>query len=137
MDPISITTGCLSLVGTIGKVTLTISSFVRKVREARSDLDNVRRELVSLNTVLELLAEDADHQSSAFPATLSKHITSIVVNCNKVVLDIQSCLDKYESASTTGSMKWALSGRDEIEKLRYSLEAHKSALEIGLEMLTM
>jgi hypothetical protein len=73
MDPLSISATCISLVGTIVKTSIVVTGFVRDVRAARSDLDAVSRELLSLKTVLELLADDvADPTSESFPETLKR-----------------------------------------------------------------
>ena len=68
MDQLSIAGTCISLVGTITKTSIVVTSFVRDVDVARSDLDAVSRELLSLKTVLELLADDvADPNDKPFP----------------------------------------------------------------------
>lgn len=136
MDPLSITTGCFSLIGTITNLSVSISKFVRSVRGARGDLDTVTRELASLKTLLELLAEDAK-DVNAFPNALRKQIAGIVVNCELVLSEIKKVLQKYEDAGVASAAKWAMGGSEDILKLHLSLEAHKSALEIALEMLTL
>ena len=77
MDPLSITTACVGLVGSVTKISIQISDFVRKAREARGDLDRVSRELVSLKTVLEILSEDAG-TGKGFPDSLVKQISGIL-----------------------------------------------------------
>jgi hypothetical protein len=64
MDPLSITVACVSLTASIAKTSLVVTTFVRAVRSARSDLDAVSRELASLTTLLELIAEDAKARAS-------------------------------------------------------------------------
>jgi hypothetical protein len=82
MDPLSITATCIALVSTITKTSLLVGGFVKDVRAARSDLDGVSRELLSLKTVLELLADDVtDSTNESFPQTLQKQITGIIGNC--------------------------------------------------------
>lgn len=75
MDPLSIATGCATLISTIGSLSLSINSFVRTCREARGDLDRVARELLSLQTVLELIQEDVADESKTFPTTLEQHVS--------------------------------------------------------------
>jgi hypothetical protein len=58
MDPISFTATCIGLASTITRTSLIVIGFVKDVRAARSDLDAVSRELLSLKTVLELLVDD-------------------------------------------------------------------------------
>jgi hypothetical protein len=138
MDPLSITTGCLTLVSSITKLSLQIHAFVREVRDARGDLDAVSRELQSLKTILEILAEDAkDINKGSFPESLQKQISGIVTNCGNVVVQIETCLESHVGTRLGTRVKWSLAGRGDVEKLRSTLEAHKSALDIALEMLTL
>lgn len=138
MDPLSIATGCTSLVGTIIRVSISINGFVRDVRSARSELDGVSRELLSLKTILELLQQDAsDSTAVSFPETLRKQITGIITNCSGVIQEIQDVLEKHQENRVDKAAKWALSGKSDVNKLRSSLEAHKSALEIALDMLAL
>ncbi|KAM0406502.1 hypothetical protein ACHAPZ_003265 [Fusarium culmorum] len=137
MDPLSIATGCASLVTTIGSLTLSINSFVRNCREARSDLDSVSRELHSLQTVLELIEEDAKDDTKPLPETIQRHASGIVTNCGSVVVEIQTCITKYGDGKVRSKAAWVLNGQGDMGKLRSSLEAHKSALELALDMLTL
>lgn len=138
MDPLSITGTCIALVTTISKISIQISGFVREVRDARGDLDGVSRELTSLKSVIEILSEDAENSiHGGFPETLVRQIYGILANCNDVLGQIEVSLQKYAGGSVTRGVKWSLSGRDDMIKLRSSLEAHKSALDIALDMVAM
>ncbi|CAG7562543.1 unnamed protein product, partial [Fusarium equiseti] len=52
-------------------------------------------------------------------------------------LGIQTCLTKYGDGWAKSKAAWALNGKGDMQKLRSSLEAHKSALELALDMLTL
>ena len=105
--------------------------------EARTDLDRVPRELHSLQTALELIQEDAKDDTKPFPAIIQRHVSEIVTNCNSVVVEIQTCIKKYRDGKVKNKAAWALNGQGDMQKLRSSLEAHKSALELALDMLTL
>ncbi|RGP81737.1 hypothetical protein FLONG3_122 [Fusarium longipes] len=137
MDPFSIATGCAGLITTIGSLTLSINAFVRSCREARSDLDRVSRELHSLKIVLELIQEDAKDDTRPFPETIQRHVSGIVTNCSSVVIEVQTCITKYGDGKIKSKATWVLNGQGDMEKLRSSLEAHKSALELVLDVLTL
>lgn len=138
MDPLSITASCVSLVATITKTSITVTKFVRDVRNSRSDLDAVSRELISLQTVLGLLIHDASGSDGAFPETLKRQINGIVNNCTDVVIEIEQCLEKHNASGKLGrGARWATVGHDDMSKLRSSLEAHKCALDIALDMVAM
>jgi hypothetical protein len=136
MDPLSITATCFGLIGTIGKTSLAITGFVHDVRSARSDLDSVSRELQSLKTLLELLVDDASNPTNGtFPETLKRQIAGITTNCGGVVSE--KTLEKHEGNKLSKNTMWVMGGKDDVAKLRSSLEAHKSALEIAFDMVTM
>jgi uncharacterized protein YoxC len=136
MDPLSLTTGCIALAGTITKVSVSINSFVRTAREARSDLDSVSRELGSLQTVLELLAEDIQEAPRYIPANLEKQICGIVSSCSEVVESVDKSIQEHKNGKM-GSVRWAWSGKKEMEAFRRLLESHKSSLELALELVAM
>jgi len=117
---------------------VTISTFVRQVRDARVDLDAVSRELVSLKSILEILAEDAAGSgANGLPESLTMQIQGIMSGCDDVIIQITRILSKYDGNSLVARSQWAISGRGDIDKLRSSLEAHKSALNIALDMLSL
>jgi hypothetical protein len=55
-----------------------LNAFVKDVRDARHDLDSVKMELSSLQTVLEVIAEDASNEEVTFPPLLTKQLPGIV-----------------------------------------------------------
>jgi hypothetical protein len=123
--------GCVGLVATITQLSLAVASFVKAVRSARKDLDTISRELISLQTILQLIADDVSGDSD-LPETLQKQISGIVSNCTQVLEEIRLTLEKNGTAAL-----WAIRGSSDVTKLRLSLEAHKSALEIALDMVQM
>jgi uncharacterized protein YoxC len=143
MDPLSIATGCVGLIGTITKLSVSISAFVKDVRGARGDMDSVSRELQSLKSSLELLEMDSQPEGAdssnppSVPETLQKQITGIMSNCTGVLEQMQQVLEKYQGKRVDKAAIWALSGKTNVGHLRISLEAHKSALEIALDMLAL
>ena len=135
MDPLSIPGSCVGLVANVTQVSLKIYGFVREVRDAQADLDAVTLELQSLKTVLETLREhSANFTSGAFPSRLVNQLSGILTNCGGVLQHIEKSLDKHGGGGVKSGVKWSLAGRDDMDKLRSSLEAHKSALQIALEM---
>ena len=118
MDPLSITATCFGLISSITRTSLAVIGFVKDVRSARSDLDAVSRELLSLKTVLELLADDVnDSSSQSIPQTLQKQIAGIVTNCTGVVEEIEKTLKKHDGGKLTKSAQWVASGKSDVAKL--------------------
>ncbi|KAH8728429.1 hypothetical protein GQ44DRAFT_757349 [Phaeosphaeriaceae sp. PMI808] len=139
MDPLSVATSCVTLVATITRCSHSVTIFVREVRDARSDLDMISRELHSLKTVLVLLSDDfAKPSSKTLPPRLVEHLGSILRNCNGVVVEVERSLAKHGSSRLGRGGHWALGGgKDDMAKFRSNLEAHKTALELALELITM
>lgn len=130
MDPLSITTACLGALGTIAKVSLEIPLFISSVREARKDMEAVLRELTSLTLCLSALQDDA--QKVTFPATL----LGVVQSCDQIAGQIMSLLAKLKLMKS-GRIRWTLTEREEVNKLRSSLESHKSCIDVALDMASM
>ena len=130
MDPLSITTAALSLLGTSIALSKQISAFVITTKDARKDMDAVSRELASLQLCLESLKEEDD--ANHFPQKLRESLTIIMRHCQDIIDQIGSLLARFASGNISRRLQWSLFGRDEAERLRNSLEAHKSAIEIAL-----
>jgi hypothetical protein len=129
MDPFSITAACVSLLDTVLSASTGAITFIRECREARSEAQAVSGELHVLTTVLDVLKDEK------LPATLEPSIHSILKDCNVIVSDIVKLLKKHSGASRADrAARWALNGRGEVNKLRSTLEAHRSALNLALEV---
>lgn len=137
MDPLSITVGCVTLITTIGKSSLAISAFVKDCRAARYDLDAIARELTSLENVLQLLKDDVGAANgSNIPDNIREHLSNVISNCSQVLADLDNLLRKHSGARFEAA-RWALSGKDDATKLRSTLEAHRGALGLALDMISM
>ena len=59
------------------------------------------------------------------------------MNCDGVTNSMSELLEKMSSGSLGRRIQWTALKKDEMEKLMSSLEAHKSALDIALDMTAM
>ena len=84
---------------------MTVTTFVRSVRAARSDLDGISRELASLTTLLELIAEDTE-DVDGLPETLRKQITGILSKCQIVLVEVQRLAEKFSKSGIINGSKW-------------------------------
>lgn len=136
MDPLSITTACIGLIGTVTKTTVAVTTFTRDCREARSDLASINGELSQLQLVLELLRDDtAVSDDQILPESLQEQILSIIDNCSAVVTKINLVLDNH--SGKVGVLKWATIGKSEVVGLRMSLEAHRGSLNLALDLVSI
>jgi hypothetical protein len=54
-----------------------------------------------------------------------------------VLEEIEEKLKKHSGNMIDKAARWAINGQNDVAKLRSSLEAHKSALEIALDMVAL
>ncbi|KAM5382647.1 hypothetical protein ACJZ2D_002437 [Fusarium nematophilum] len=85
--------------------------------------------------VLELVAEDAEDPANPFTPAVQSQIQGVLANCNKVVQDIQECIQQHRGPRVQKGLRWVSKGKAEMDKLRSLLEAHKSAFNLLLEMI--
>ncbi|KAI1166618.1 Rho GTPase activation protein [Nemania serpens] len=134
MNSISITAECDALDSRITQLIGTLTDFVRHVREARSDVDAVSRELHSLQTVLLLLKEDA----ALFPPELAQHTPLVIEHCSSAVdrLDESfSVLCGPDLSKPEKRTRWLSMERTEAASSRTTLEAHKGAIGLALDLV--
>lgn len=135
-DPFSITASILALVSTLGKTSIAINNFAKTCREARSDLLEVNQELSTLKHILDWLKDDTEREKhSAIPKSLTMQILPIISDCNRVLKKIDEVVQGHVGA--LGSAKWALGGKKEISCLREALAAHRGALNVTMETVSM
>lgn len=130
----SITADCIALGDTITSASAILDGFVRDVREARSDVDGVSRELHSMQNVLNLLKEDA----MLFPSELAKQIPTVLEHCANVVNELDASVSAIcckEVPKQDKRSLWLAKGRREVASFRTSLEAHKGILGIALDLV--
>ena len=127
MEPLSIATACVGTLSTFSKLSLQIAIFVASLKNARKDMEAVSCELSSLSSCLAALRDDSERVS--FPTSLRE----TVISCDHVAKEISSALGKLQSSSIA-RIRWTFSVRDHINKLRSSLESHKTCIDIALGM---
>ena len=138
MDPASLSLGCIALLPPIMTAYTTVTKFILEVRDARREMNMVQLELVSLRSILEILAQDTkDCPENVFPASLVEDIRSIIANCDGVVKQIEQCIKAHTDDKTSKSVKWALFGRENMLKYQSNLNAYKSALNMAIEILNL
>lgn len=123
------------MIAAIAQLTAQIVRFVSSFRDARRDMEAVSRELVSLSLCLEILKGDSARIK--YPDGLRQNLLAVLKNCNVVTQDMSRLLEKLTSANVARRIQWTSTGREDMEKLRSSLESHKSALDIALDLTAL
>lgn len=133
MDPLSITLACVTLLDATAKLSKLITAFVKGTREARRDVDAFNRELSSLSLCVSML-KDEDFK---FPDQLQANLVSVLSDCEDVIGSMETLLQNRDVRSVLKRVKWSLTDRDEVMRLRNRLEAHKATLDITLDMANL
>jgi hypothetical protein len=137
MDPLTIAGSCIGLLGTITKLAFSIRNFVGQIRDARTDMDAVSQELASLSLRIQMLSEDSSDCAIQYPSGLEKNILAVLRNCDLVAVEMETLLERMAPKNLGRKIRWAVSGRDDMEKLRSRLQAHKTSIEIALEVTSL
>jgi hypothetical protein len=135
MEPFTVTTGCIALLAVVGQLSVQITTFVSSIKHARRDMDAVSRELASLSLCLEMLRDNS--RNITYPNGFRDNLTGVLENCTSVTKEIEAMLRKLSSANLGRRLHWTFKEKGEIDRLRSSLESHKSTLEIALDMTSL
>ena len=134
MEPISAVASVLGVIGFIGSVTAAASSFMKDLRSARKEIVALKKELASLRGVLEILADDFDDPTnSSLPQGVLARVVDVTKDCRRVLQEINDCIRDVRGSR----LSWANSGKERIEHLQRTLVAHKSALSVTLDYISM
>jgi len=140
-DPISIAGSAVGLAATIGRVVKDVEQFMRQVREARADMDAISRELWSVRAALEMLADDVKSvgkpDSTKSGVIVPQTLEDILKNCGEVTERLDATLKKYNSERLKVRVKYVWSGKETINGYRSTLAAHKGALDLAVDLITL
>lgn len=135
MDPLTITTGCVSLLSGLTALSKQITSFVVVARQAKPDMDAFSREIASITPCLEALRQP--DLIRFYPDALRPNLVTIIRECDGVAGEMRDLLSRRSSGSVAMSLQWSLTTRGEAVRLRQSLEVHKSALQIAIGLIDL
>ena len=135
MDPFTVTTGCIGLLAGVAQLSVQIATFVSSVKHARRDMDAVLRELASLSLCLGMLRDNS--RNITYPDGFRDNLMNVLENCNSVTNEMEAMLLKLSSTNLGRRLQWTFKEKGEMDRLRSSLESHKSALEIALDMTSL
>lgn len=136
MDPLLVVETAVSLSVAITNVASDIENFTRKVREARREFGDVTRELVSLKVAIEMLSEDLMTPGVTVPGSLQ----DIVKDCEVVIHNLQETVERYKSERLSGfstQNQYTWSGKEVISTYKSTLSAHRVALDLAIDVMTL
>ncbi|KAM7196551.1 hypothetical protein V8F33_006050 [Rhypophila sp. PSN 637] len=134
MEPISAAASVLGVLGAIASVSSAATRFMLDIQSARKEIIAVKKELSALKGGLEILADDLnDSTESSYHDGVVERIADVANNCRKVFTEIGDCVQSYEGSR----LRWAASGKENMERLRRELEIHKSTLSVTLDLVSV
>ncbi|RSL69892.1 hypothetical protein CEP53_002065 [Fusarium sp. AF-6] len=133
-----IAASCIAFAQAADKTISTIRGFIIDCRDARGDLSAVNRELSELKltlNILEDLVPDGSETGDPLPSSIRDDIRSIIRDCLDVAKEIDDVL--VEHRGKFAAVRWAAKGKQKVNSLRAVLEAHRRALNLAVDTITL
>ena len=138
MDGLSAVTAALAVIQTAWQAYDLCRTYYSEVKEARSDIQHLREEMVSLETILISISDLAQNPDSGISSRIDhlaqkdgplqqcqELLEKLVVKLN--IGDGKNGMRKFGMRA----LKWPLSSKD-IEKLLTSIDRHKATFSVAL-----
>lgn len=133
-----IAASCIAFAQVADKTIRTIRGFIIDCRDARTDLSAVNRELSELKltlNILEDLVPDGSQTEDPLPSSIRDDIRDIIKNCLDAAKDIDDVL--MEHRGRFAAVSWAATGKQKVNSLKAVLEAHRRALNLAVDTITL
>jgi hypothetical protein len=135
MEPLSITTGVVSLLSGIANTTVAIKKFINDYREAGQDLRLMSSELFAVQNILETVRDELDGPTYIVSPRVERSVVEAAKGCSSTITQIHQLLLKYITESKRQKIAWALYAQEDLGKLRRNLDSHKATLNLALTRL--
>ncbi|KAI8942611.1 hypothetical protein NX059_000664 [Plenodomus lindquistii] len=113
-----------------------ISSFARKVRESRHDLNAINNDLLVLKTGLGISQDDFSKTGISLPAPLIDALTQILDSCDNTSERLHKAFLKLSCGSAPQS-DWQSLKDGLLVNLRHDLDASKVVLELAIDYVAL
>jgi hypothetical protein len=135
MEPLSIAAACSTLLNNLAPLSIKFAAFVGSIQDAREEMDASLRELSSLSLCLRTLRDTS--ANVRYPEAFHGDLLAIIGHCDVVAKQMLNLLDKLSSRNLFRRIQWSAMSKSKMNQLRSSLESHKVALALALNMTTM
>ncbi|KAK0652772.1 hypothetical protein B0T16DRAFT_455120 [Cercophora newfieldiana] len=138
MDPLSIAASCLALASGVAKASSVVVEFTRDARNASKDMVAILAELQALGDILTPFTTSLP-TISAVPQTLLTRVETILSGCMAVVNEINKLVGKYvyQRNKVFAKIGWSMFGQADVQRLRESLTGYKTALNLGIQVISI
>lgn len=135
VEPLSIATACVSLTTGIAILLLQLNAFISTTCDAPAEMRGVLEELTSLRLSVESLRTNSNVVHH--PVGMQESLVSVLTSCDSVRREMSVILGKMSSMKLARKIQWTVRGQRDMNRLRVSLESHKSALNVVPGLTTM
>ncbi|CAN9115903.1 unnamed protein product [Alternaria alternata] len=118
------------------KVIPDISSFARKFRDARHDLNTINSDLLVIKTGLGIAQDDFSAKWSELPASLVDAVSRVLDSCDDTSERLHKAFLKL-SCSSKPKDDWRALKDGPLVNLRHDLDASKVVLELSLDYVAL
>ncbi|KAH7069221.1 hypothetical protein BKA63DRAFT_103063 [Paraphoma chrysanthemicola] len=132
----TITARCAALSISIAQVIPDISSFARKVRDARHDLNAINHDLVIIRTGLGVAQDDFSLSGSKLPPAIIDAVVQILDSCDDTSERLHKAFLKL-SCSNLPKEAWQDLRDGALVAMRQDLEGTRMVLELSLDYLAL
>ncbi|KAF3924408.1 hypothetical protein AA313_de0206136 [Arthrobotrys entomopaga] len=129
MDPLSITSGVLSVLSSLLSLSIKINDVREDFQEAESEIQQLMTEVDTLNLALKQI-EQAESRG-AIPSSLRDGLRKILQQLNITVVETELFLKSSMTSRLRGA-SWAFSGKKRSNQLCRRLESYKITLNITM-----
>lgn len=126
---------CSAACDAVARTSLAVNRFAREVPESRLEFDAISSELHLLNGVLGLLRDAA----ARLPTPLAEHTPAVLDTCLSLLGELEGCVSVLNRPGLSRADKrsrW-LASREQVDKLRWTLEEYKLTLGLAVDLVDM
>ncbi|KAI4690099.1 uncharacterized protein J4E84_004280 [Alternaria hordeiaustralica] len=134
--PSTVAARCAALGTSIAQVIPDVSSFARKFRDARHDLNKINSDLLVIRTGLSIAQDDFSAKWAELPASLIDAVSRVLDSCDDTCERLHKAFLKL-SCGSKPKEDWRVLKDGPLVNLRHDLDASKVVLELCLDYVAL
>ncbi|EPS39682.1 hypothetical protein H072_6526 [Dactylellina haptotyla CBS 200.50] len=134
MDPLSITAGVFSILGSLAALALKINEVQGTIQEARPEIQHLTEEVDSLKLILKQI--DQLHSQGGIARDLMEDLTNVLQRLNSTVVETD-CFLRGAMKKSFRAAAWTFSGKAKSIQFCRRIESYKSTLNMTLVISTI
>ncbi|KAF1937729.1 hypothetical protein EJ02DRAFT_385177, partial [Clathrospora elynae] len=135
-QPSTIAARCAALGTSVTQVIPYISSFARRVRNSRHDLNAINHDLLVIKTGLGIAQDDFSTLGSKLPTPLIAAVSQVLDSCDDTSVRLHKAFLQL-SCSSSPEEDWQAFKAGSLISLRHDLDASKVVLELAIDYIAL